>query len=584
MTTDDESTAGVDTTLWKPEKENINVRIWDFAGHTVTHAVHQFFLSERCLYLLIYDGRTEERNRLEYWLNHMKNYGGDSKAIILVNERDQHSVDIKINNLKEKFPIAGVYSFSVRDNKTKLESFRKDVVKYIKGNPSWEKQEIPTSYYKVKEELEKLFINGNKNNEHISKEKFDTIAKKYNVEKTEKLLEGLHSLGVSLWYPNMDKFDTLILNPEWISQGVYKIINWINEEKRHNISLKDFEEVFFQVAKRYPKDKHEFLFNLMKHYELAFETDKKKCLIIPHLLEEDRPEELPDFPVGDSLMLRYVAEQALPPNTISRFIVRHNEEIKKEKKENKKYIVWRYGVVLEDGKGNKALVREEDRTISVSVKGKDKTKYISTLRETLNDIFDTYKSEKPELQYRIERYGQITDTNELWLPERKIKNLYGKHKPYYDDETDQDISMGGAVINYNINAPHTTIVGHDMDNSTHTTFNFKDCNIGLQGNLNELAQLLNEGGSEEEAKELENAAKLLEQVEECQTKEEIKKKGIGNRLKRIVDEIGEEGSNLHNAVKKIKHGVGIAQDIAKTYNDIAQWVGMPQVPKPFLKK
>jgi len=50
MTTDDESTAGVNTSLWKLERENINVHIWDFAGHTVTHAVHQFFLSERCLY------------------------------------------------------------------------------------------------------------------------------------------------------------------------------------------------------------------------------------------------------------------------------------------------------------------------------------------------------------------------------------------------------------------------------------------------------------------------------------------------------------------------------------------------------
>ena len=78
MTTDDESTAGVNTMPWKLEDENINVRIWDFAGHTVTHAVHQFFLSERCLYIMVYDGRTEERNRLEYWLNHMENYGGDS--------------------------------------------------------------------------------------------------------------------------------------------------------------------------------------------------------------------------------------------------------------------------------------------------------------------------------------------------------------------------------------------------------------------------------------------------------------------------------------------------------------------------
>jgi S-adenosylmethionine/arginine decarboxylase-like enzyme len=52
-----------------------------------------------------------------------------------------------------------------------------------------------------------------------------------------------------------------------------------------------------------------------------------------------------------------------------------------------------------------------------------------------------------------------------------------------------------------------------MDHSTHTTFNFYDCNIGLQGDLNELAQLLIETGKKQEAKELENVAKALEQLE-----------------------------------------------------------------------
>jgi hypothetical protein len=35
---------------------------------------------------------------------------------------------------------------------------------------------------------------------------------------------------------------------------------------------------------------------------------------------------------------------------------------------------------------------------------------------------------------------------------------------------------------------------------------------------------------------------------------------------------------------KIRHGIIRAQDIAGKYNDIARWLGMPQVPKPFLKK
>ncbi|MBT6225140.1 MAG: hypothetical protein HOI47_00635 [Candidatus Scalindua sp.] len=584
MPTDKESTAGVDTMLWKLEHENINVRIWDFAGHTVTHAVHQFFLSERCLYIIVYDGRTEERNRLEYWLNHMKNYGGDSKAIILVNRRDQHSVEIPINFLKEQYPIAGVYTFSIEDDKTELEGFRNDVADYINNNPSWENQEIPTNYYHVKDELENFFAKGEegKSREHITRDEFNKIAVKYGVENKEELLKDLHFLGVSLWYKDMEEFDTLVLNPEWISQGVYKIINWVNEDKEHSLTLHDFETVFKEDKKRYPKEQHKFLFKLMKHYELAYEAESGE-LIIPHLLEEDRPDELPDFPVGESLMLRYRAEQPLPPNTISRFIVRHNQEIKKEDKD---YVVWRLGVVLEDGKGSIALVREEDRIISVSVKGKDKTNYISKFRETLNDVFNSYKSEKPELQYRIERFGEMPGELEaeepIWLADSKVFNLCQREKPYYDDIADQNIPMAGVINIYNIKAENV-ISGGAGNMLIQPTFYFRDCNISLQGNLNELAQLLTNGGKEEEAEELANAASALERVEKSESREEVKKKGAANSLKRILDALNNKESKLHKTVKGIKNGIGIAQDIAKGYNDTAQWLGLPQVPKPFLR-
>jgi len=589
MTTVSESTAGVDTTIWR--KDGINIRIWDFAGHTVTHAVHQFFLSERCLYIIVYDGRTEERNRLEYWLNHMKNYGGDSKAIILVNRRDGHQVGIPINSLKEQYPIEGLYEFSIQDDRSELIKFREIVADYIRNNPSWDKQLIPSNYYKVKKELEKRFIKGDykKCEEHITKEEFCRIAAKNKVDDIDALLKDLDALGVSLWYPQMEEFNTLVLNPEWISHAIYKIVNWASSERKHQLTIDEFAKVFESEVDsiRYPKDKYDFFFRLMERYELAYKTSKGRCLIIPHLLGEDRPTNLPLFPLGESLMLRYKAEQPLPPNTISRFIVRHNQEIKRD---GKNHLVWRYGVVLEDDKGSTALVREEDRTISVSVKGTYKTDFISTLRETLNDIFNSYKSNKPELQYRVERFGEMPDDiekkNPLWLPDTKILNHLRNDVPYFEDITGQHINLNYTVNNYNITA-QTLLSGPGSiftDQSVHNTFNFQNCSISLQGNLNELAGIVERKGDKESANDLKYAKELLEQSELYKTQDEVKKKGLVNGLKRIVQDLGDEGSNLHKSIDGVKQGVSIAQDIAKGYNDIAQWLGLPQVPKPFLKK
>jgi hypothetical protein len=308
------------------------------------------------------------------------------------------------------------------------------------------------------------------------------------------------------------------------------------------------------------------------------------------LLQEDRPETLPDFPVGESLMLRYKSEQPLPSNTISRFIVRHNRQIKADKTCGD--YVWRYGVVLEDGKGSTALVREEDRTISVSVKGKNKTDFIGVLRETLNDIFKSYKTERPELEYRVERYDLVPEIlekqNPLLLPDVKILNHSRDNIPYYDDTTRQYIDLSRTVNTYHITIDTLMIGGNEShflrDESIHQTFNFYNCNISLQGHLNDLAQLLKESGNDTEAGELEKAAKALELTESCKTKEEVRKKGVFNRVQRLMQDLGDEDTKLHKTVQGVKTAIDIAQDIAQGYNDIAQWLGLPQVPKPFLKK
>ena len=113
------------------------------------------------------------------------------------------------------------------------------------------------------------------------------------------------------------------------------------------------------------------------------------------------------------------------------------------------------------------------------------------------------------------------------------------------------------------------------DKSTYTTFNFYHCNIALQSNLNELAQILIEEGNKDQAKELENIAKVLEQLEQCKSKEELLKKGLANRLGRLLKDLEDKGSQLHKTVKGIKNGISIAQDIAKGYNSMAQWAGLP---------
>lgn len=603
LPTVEESTAGVDTALWKPEGTNTNISIWDFAGHTITHTVHRFFLSQRCLYILVHNGRVhdghaeseQQVNQLKYWLDHVKNYGGESRAIILVNETDPHKVEIPVRSLSDYYHIGGSYSLNIKTDRGKLQHFRQFIIESIVEEPLWKNQQIPKEYYAVKEDLQKIFNpeEEKKGEEHISKETFYEITKKHNVAHPEQLLKDLDALGISLWYKGMDQFNTLVLNPEWISKGIYSIINWTHKQEKHALCLNDFIKVFAETLDRYPKEKHPFLYALLKKYKLAYETEGQDDLVIPSLLKVDRPKELPLFEKTESLLMVYESQQSLPPDVIPRFIVQHHKEILHKDGDG---LVWRYGVVLEDKKGSLAMVRKIDQKITVDVKGKNKTTFISRLRETLTVIFDSYKSEKPALRYRIidleseARKDSLPDEQEIpLLPEKTIKNLLMGERPYVNNDTGQNIPIEPTGNIYNIHINKIEITGTlegSFIGSIHkeTIFNFHNCNITLQRNLNELLEALPEESLKEEKNKLSNVVQHLDKLGQKPDKDLVKKQDVFNTLRRTIEEIEDESSPLHKTVKAVKHGINIAQDIAEKYNAIAQWTGLPVVPKPFLKK
>ena len=63
--------------------------------------------------------------------------------------------------------------------------------------------------------------------EFVTRAQFDGIAKKHKSAGGKELLRDLHALGICLWHEDLGKFNTLVLNPEWISHGVYNLINAI---------------------------------------------------------------------------------------------------------------------------------------------------------------------------------------------------------------------------------------------------------------------------------------------------------------------------------------------------------------------
>lgn len=95
------------------QQGELTVRLWDFAGQEITHALHQFFLTEDCVYLLVLDPRSNtEMQDAEYWLGLLQRYAGNAPVLLVLNRQDarQGGYEVDRRMLQERFPL--IHSFT----------------------------------------------------------------------------------------------------------------------------------------------------------------------------------------------------------------------------------------------------------------------------------------------------------------------------------------------------------------------------------------------------------------------------------------------------------------------------------------
>src|SRR5262249_12093289 len=101
-------TPGVNIQPWElkmPDGDTVRLHVWDFGGQRILHGTHQFFLTERTLYLLVLSGREDSATQdAEYWLQLIRSFGENSRVIIALNKSTKHPFDLNRGLLLEKYP------------------------------------------------------------------------------------------------------------------------------------------------------------------------------------------------------------------------------------------------------------------------------------------------------------------------------------------------------------------------------------------------------------------------------------------------------------------------------------------------
>jgi len=109
---------------------------------------------------------------------------------------------------------------------------------------------------------------------------------------------------------------------------------------------------------------------------------------------------------------------------------------------------------------------------------------------------------------------------------------------------------------------------------------------GLSGTFENLKEdLVDEAGDEKTKKTIEKEVskveKALDNIQQAKTKEDITP-GTLSRIEKFIKKLNDTTTTVGKVFKGVEDGVGLAQDLAKNYNKIAQWLALPQVPDLFL--
>jgi len=395
---DTASTEGININRWVIPKDEINVinskiqrdfqiNIWDFGGQEIYHSTHQFFLTKRSIYLLVTESRKEDsHDDFFYWLNIIKLLGDKSPVIMVLNKCDQPTKELPIKEYKETFNnIIDFQKISLKpDYRSHFDEFKKSLKDFASklphiGNP------LPKVWVDIRREIEDLKLAG-KN--YITESEYFEICKKHyrNVQSALFLSEYFHDLGVLLHFQDdIELRDIVILNHEWITSGVYKILDdKIVLEQKGRFTNTDLKRIW---ANDEYKFKIRELLSLMKNrkFDLCFELNNGEYLI-PRLLPVDEIDhDWESAPNNLKFEFRY---KFMPKGILARLIVKLSNDIFEDK-------YWRHGVLLQYD-NTTAIIKEKyfENKLTIELAGQNKREFLFAIRKSIKEIHNDFNKLK----------------------------------------------------------------------------------------------------------------------------------------------------------------------------------------------
>ena len=354
-----EPTVGVDVSEWcyKPslEKMPFHFSIWDFSGQQEYYATHQCFLSQRSLYLLVFNLNDGDAGvqELKPWLNNIALRAPHSCIIIIgthldeVPEDKREEINILLNRVgilaetyQTRLQIVEVMPVGLKNRIENVGILKDAIYNHTANYKTREGQQImgqmiPASYLALVEQLEHVqqYVRQGLHEPimHVSEFKSMVLMIGLTYIQDEEDLKTatlfLTDIGSLLHYDDRSHnlHEHYYIDPRWLCDVMSKVVTI----KERNPFVKNGILYSKDIPLLIKKDHQlpwKYFLTLLDRFEIALLLDNQRRVLIPSMLPQERPKHLSSStPLKEGLVYsRYILfnEADTPPGFWDRLLSR----------------------------------------------------------------------------------------------------------------------------------------------------------------------------------------------------------------------------------------------------------------------
>jgi GTPase SAR1 family protein len=389
------TTHGIETgalALEHPRRGGVTMQLntWDFGGQEIYHATHQFFLTTRSLYVLVWNARMgHEQCKLNYWLDMIEARAPKSPIIIVATNTEERQAGLPLQELKDKYENI-VSHFSVSNETGDGTEELKEAIRQQAANLPLMGEQWPADWLEVRQAIRRRA----KRKKHVTPGEFSDLMTRHKVSGIEErtLTRALHELGEILYFQDSNDTelsDTVVLDTQWVTKTISLVLESKEVKEGEGLFKREHMNILWR---RVEQGMREHMLRLMQKFDLSYRTlDDKDISIVVERLSFDPPKDLEEKWNGfdepyKELSMKFVLDKTMPPGVPTWFIARaHRFTMKRH---------WRYGALFasEDGK-HKALVRAfpHDRYLELRVRGTAPQNFQALLRDGLEFTLNRFE-------------------------------------------------------------------------------------------------------------------------------------------------------------------------------------------------